>query len=142
MSKFVPKHINHKYQRDYINLIEHLKSTNSLNIRTIIPETQKLIDGHVESYYKIANPSKQQQKPKSKMTRIKHQNEPQKNNETRIIVHVNNDANSKSDVTKLTVENEVLKAEIDRLNQIIAGLYKEKFDLEEELKTTLEGIVN
>lgn len=136
MSKFVPKHINHKFQRDYVNLIEQLKSTNSLNIRTIIPETQKLIDGHVESYYKVVNSSKQHQGPKSKMSRVKPHNESQEGSETKIIVHVNNDVNSK------TVENEVLKAEIDRLNQIIASLYKEKFDLEQELKVTLEGIAN
>lgn len=142
MSKFVPKHINHKFQRDYVNLIEQLKSVNSLNIRTIIPETQKLIDGHVESYYKVVNSSKQHQGPKSKMSRVKSHNESQEGGETKIIVHVNNDTKPKSDVTKLTVENEVLKAEIDRLNQIIACLYKEKFDLEQELKVTLEGIAN
>lgn len=142
MSKFVPKHVNHKFQRDYINLIEQLKSTNSLNIRTIIPETQKLIDGHVESYYKVVNSSKQHQGPKSKSFKVKPHNESQESGETKIIVHVNNDTNPKSDVTKLSVENEVLKAEIDRLNQIIAGLYKEKFDLEQELKVTLEGIAN
>lgn len=142
MNKFVPKHINHKFQRDYINLIEQLKSTNSLNIRTIIPETQKLIDGHVESYYKVVNSSKQHQGPKTKSFKVKPQNEPRENGETKIIVHLNNDANSKSDAIKLTAENEVLKAEIDRLNQIIAGLYKEKFDLEHELKVTLEGIAN
>lgn len=142
MSKFVPKHINHKFQRDYIKLIEQLKSTNSLNIRTIIPETQKLIDGHVESYYKAVNSPKQHQGSKSKMPQAKPQHESQENGETKIIVHLNNDTNSISDVTKMTVENEVLKAEIDRLNQIIAGLYKEKFDLEQELKVTLEGIAN
>lgn len=142
MSKFVPKHINHKFQRDYINLIEQLKSNNSLNIRTIIPETQKLIDGHVESYYKVVNSTKQHQGPKTKPPKTKPRNETQESGETKIIVHVNNDANSKSDVTKLTVENEVLRSEIDRLNQIIASLYKEKFDLEQELKVTLEGIAN
>lgn len=146
MSKFVPKHINHKFQHDYINLIEQLKSNNTLNIRTIIPETQKLIDGHVESYYKVANSTKQHQGPNAKPPKAKprneHHHESQESGETKIIVHVNNDTNSKSDVTKLTVENEVLKAEIDRLNQIIANLYKEKFDLEHELKVTLEGIAN
>lgn len=142
MSKFVPKHINHKFQRDYINLIEQLKSSNSLNIRTIIPETQKLIDGHVESYYKVVNSSKQHQGQKTKMSKVKPQNESQESGETKIIVHVNNDTNSKTDITKLTVENQVLRDEIDRLNQIIASLYKEKFELEHELKVTLEGIVN
>ena len=84
----------------------------------------------------MVNSSKQHQGPKTKSFKVKPHNESQEGSETKIIVHVNNDVNSK------TIENEVLKAEIDRLNQIIAGLYKEKFDLEQELKVTLEGIAN
>ena len=120
MSEFVPKHINHFFHQDYIRLIETLKSKNSLNVRTIMKETQKMIDSHVENYYKL----------KDKITSGTSQ---QIENQNAIL---------KTTVARLSAENKKLQNEIEALNKLIIQLHKEKFDVEQELKETLEGILN
>ena len=122
-----PKHHNHKFQRDYEKVIQDLKINNQLKVGNLIQETKKMLDNHVEYHYN--NLTKKEDK------------------KTEISIELLNNLYLK--ISALEKENEILKSSNDALdkkvgslNEINARLHKQVFDLEDELKTTLEGIIN
>lgn len=122
-----PKHHNHKFQRDYEKVIQDLKTNNQLKVGNLIQETKKMLDNHVEYHY--SNLTKKEDK------------------KTEISIDLLNSLYFK--ISALEKENEILKSsndaldkKVESLNEINMRLHKQVFDLEDELKTTLEGIIN
>ena len=122
-----PKHHNHKFQRDYEKVIQDLKSINQLKVGNLIQETKKMLDNHVEYHYN--NLTKKEDK------------------KTEISIELLNSLYLK--ISALEKENEILKSsndaldkKVESLNEINMRLHKQVFELEDELKTILEGIIN
>ena len=111
--KYIPKHHNHKFQRDYEKVIIYLKRNDQLKVGNLIRETKKILDDHVEYYF---------------------------NNKQEISIELLNGLYSR--ISTLEKENAILKNTNNSLIDINLQLHKQIFDLDNELKSTLEGMIN
>lgn len=136
MTRISPKHINHKFQKDYERIINNLSENQQLNVETLITETQKMLDNHVDIYYKHNNSTSKQHQIKKEAPTPKKTESFNHDELMKIIIQLQKE---KSQLTQL-VDN--LQRENSDLQKIVIGLHREKFELEQELKETLEGIIN
>ena len=136
MARISPKHINHKFQKDYERIINNLTENQQLNVETLIVETQKMLDKHVEIYYKHNNSTPKQHQIKKEVPVHKQTETFNHCDLMKIIIQLQKE---KAQLTQL-VDN--LQQENSDLQKIVIGLHQEKFELEQELKETLEGIIN
>ena len=136
MTRISPKHINHKFQKDYERIINNLTETNQLKVETLIAETQKMLDNHVEIYYKHNNSTTKQHQTKKEVRIPKKTESFNQDDLMKIIIQLQKE---KSQLTQL-VDN--LQRENSDLQKMVIGLHREKFEIEQELKETLEGIIN
>lgn len=136
MSRISPKHINHKFQKDYERIVNNLSENQQLNVETLIVETQKMLDNHVEIYYKHNNSTSKQHQIKKEVPTPKKIESFNQDDLMKIIIQL------QKEKAQLIQTKNNLQRENSDLQKIVIGLHREKFELEQELKETLEGIIN
>lgn len=136
MTRISPKHINHKFQKDYERIINNLTENKQLNVETLIVETQKMLDNHVEIYYKHNNSIPKQHQTKKEVPTPKKTETFNQDDLMKIIIQL------QKEKAQLIQTRDNLQRENSDLQKIVIGLHREKFELEQELKETLEGIIN
>lgn len=136
MTRISPKHINHKFQKDYERIVNNLSENQQLDVETLIVETQKMLDNHVEIYYKHNNSTPKQHQTKKEVPIPKKTETFNQDDLMKIIIQL------QKEKAQLIQTRDNLQRENSDLQKIVIGLHREKFELEQELKETLEGIIN